>query len=133
MTLVQLRHLVALAESGSFSRAAERVHLTQPALSRSIQSLEEELGGSLFDRIGRRAELTAVGREILERARQLVLDAQDLNERARAAARSAARAARTSALVRFDAATASVISLSGGKPEWAMNSAMVQKGTARSA
>ena len=87
MTLVQLRHLVALAESGSFSRAAERVHLTQPALSRSIQSLEEELGASLFDRIGRRAELTAVGREILERARQLVLDAQDLNERARAAAR----------------------------------------------
>lgn len=87
MTLVQLRHLVALAESGSFSRAAERVHLTQPALSRSIQSLEEELGASLFDRIGRRAELTSVGREILERARQLVLDAQDLNERARAAAR----------------------------------------------
>ena len=87
MTLVQLRHLVALAESGSFSRAAERVHLTQPALSRSIQSLEEELGATLFDRIGRRAELTSVGREILERARQLVLDAQDLNERARAAAR----------------------------------------------
>ena len=87
MTLVQLRHLIALAESGSFSRAAERVHLTQPALSRSIQSLEEELGSPLFDRIGRRAELTSVGREILERARQLVLDAQDLHERARAAAR----------------------------------------------
>lgn len=87
MTLVQLRHLTALAESGSFSRAAERVHLTQPALSRSIQSLEEELGAALFDRIGRRAELTSVGREILERARQLVLDAQDLHERARAAAR----------------------------------------------
>lgn len=87
MTLVQLRHLVALAESGSFSRAAERVHLTQPALSRSIQSLEEELGAALFDRVGRRAELTSVGREILERARQLVLDAQDLYERARAAAR----------------------------------------------
>lgn len=87
MTLVQLRHLIALAESGSFSRAAERVHLTQPALSRSIQSLEEELGSALFDRIGRRAELTSVGREILDRARQLVLDAQELNERARAAAR----------------------------------------------
>lgn len=87
MTLVQLRHLIALADSGSFSRAAERVHLTQPALSRSIQSLEDELGAALFDRIGRRAELTPMGREILERARLLVLDAQDLQERARATAR----------------------------------------------
>ncbi len=87
MTLVQLRHLIALAETGSFSRAAERVHLTQPALSRSIQTLEEELGAPLFDRIGRRAELTPVGREILERARLLVLDAQDLQDRARATAR----------------------------------------------
>jgi DNA-binding transcriptional LysR family regulator len=87
MTLVQLRHLIALAETASFSRAAERVHLTQPALSRSIQTLEEELGAALFDRIGRRAELTPMGREILDRARLLVLDAQDLQERARAVAR----------------------------------------------
>jgi DNA-binding transcriptional LysR family regulator len=86
MTLVQLRHLIALADTGSFSRAAERVNLTQPALSRSIQSLEEELGAALFDRIGRRAELTPMGREILDRARLLVLDAQDLQERARATA-----------------------------------------------
>ena len=87
MTLVQLRHLMALAETGSFSRAAELVFLTQPALSRSIQSLEEELGAALFDRIGRRAELTPVGREIVEQARMLVLDAQELQERARTAAR----------------------------------------------
>jgi DNA-binding transcriptional LysR family regulator len=87
MTLVQLRHLIALADTGSFSRAAERVNLTQPALSRSIQSLEEELGAALFDRIGRRAELTPMGREILDRARLLVLDAQDLQERARATAK----------------------------------------------
>ena len=87
MTLVQLRHLIALAETGSFSRAAQRVHLTQPALSRSIQSLEEELGAALFDRIGRRAEPTPLGREILERTRTLVLDAQELQERARAAVR----------------------------------------------
>ncbi|MFM2120437.1 MAG: hypothetical protein RL722_1905, partial [Pseudomonadota bacterium] len=51
MTLVQLRHLVALAETASFSKAAARVHLTQPALSRSIQALEEELGQALVDRI----------------------------------------------------------------------------------
>jgi len=86
MTLVQLRHLIALADTGSFSRAAERVHLTQPALSRSIQSLEEELGAALFDRIGRRTELTPVGREVLLQARTLVLDAQDLQERAQATA-----------------------------------------------
>lgn len=87
MTLVHLRHLIALADTGSFSRAAERVNLTQPALSRSIQSLEEELGAALFDRIGRRADLTPMGREILDRARLLVLDAQDLQERARATAK----------------------------------------------
>lgn len=86
MTLVQLRHLIALADTGSFSRAADTVHLTQPALSRSIQSLEDELGAALFDRIGRRAELTPVGREIVQRARLLVLDAQDLQERAQATA-----------------------------------------------
>lgn len=90
MTLVQLRHLIALAETGSFSRAADRVHLTQPALSRSVQSLEDELGAALFDRVGRRAELTPMGREVLERARLLVLDAQDLQERARAVARGRA-------------------------------------------
>lgn len=86
MTLVQLRHLIALADTGSFSRAAERVHLTQPALSRSIQSLEEELGVVLVDRVGRRVELTPVGRETLQEARRLVLDAQDFQERARAVA-----------------------------------------------
>jgi DNA-binding transcriptional LysR family regulator len=87
MTLVQLRHLIALAESGSFSRAAEACHLTQPALSRSIQALESEWGVPLIDRVGRRAELTSIGRELLERARQLVADAQDLHERSRAVAR----------------------------------------------
>lgn len=87
MTLVQLRHLIALAESGSFSRAAELVHLTQPALSRSIQALECELGVALVDRIGRRAELTPMGRETLERARQLVFDARELHERTQAVAR----------------------------------------------
>lgn len=86
MTLAQLRHLIALAECGSFSRAAEQSHLTQPALSRSIQALESELGVNLVDRVGRRAELTPLGRETLERARQLVSDARELEERAQAVA-----------------------------------------------
>jgi len=86
MTLVQLRHLIALAQSGSFSRAAQAVHLTQPALSRSIQALEVELGVTLFDRVGRRAEPTPMGREAVERARQVLFDAQELQERGRAVA-----------------------------------------------
>lgn len=79
MTLVQLRHLIALAQSGSFTRAAEALFLTQPALSRSIRSLEDELGHPLFDRVGRRNLLTPFGAETLQRARQLVFDADELS------------------------------------------------------
>lgn len=78
MTLVQLRHLISLAETGSFTRSAQALFLTQPALSRSIRALEEELGQPLFDRIGRRSVLTPFGMEALQRARQLVADADDL-------------------------------------------------------
>ncbi|OUM04385.1 LysR family transcriptional regulator [Variovorax sp. JS1663] len=83
MTLVQLRHLISLAQSGSFSQSAQALHLTQPALSRSIRALEEELGMPLFDRVGRRNELTAFGREVLERARQLVFEADALRDSGR--------------------------------------------------
>jgi DNA-binding transcriptional LysR family regulator len=86
LTLVQLRHLVALADNGSFSRAAEKVHLTQPALSRSIRALEGELGLALVDRVGRRAELTPMGREVIGRARQLIFEAHELQERGRGVA-----------------------------------------------
>lgn len=79
MTLIQLRHLIALAESGSFTRAAQAVFLTQSAFSRSIRALEEELGQPLFDRVGRRAELTPFGREALQRARHLVFEADELS------------------------------------------------------
>jgi len=78
MTLVQLRHFLALAQLSSFSKASLKLHLTQPALTRSIQSLEEELGQPLFDRIGRKSELTAFGRHILDQARTLVDGANNL-------------------------------------------------------
>jgi len=81
MTLVQLRHLIALADHASFSKAAQAAHLSQPALSRSIRALEDELSLPLVDRIGRRVELTAHGREALERARQIVFDADELRAR----------------------------------------------------
>lgn len=78
MTLVQLRHFVSLAESGSFSKSAAELFLTQPALSRSIRALEAELGLPLFDRLGRSSELTPFGRQALGRARELLLSADDL-------------------------------------------------------
>lgn len=80
MTLVQLRHLIELAASGSFSQSAIKLHLTQPALSRSIRALEDELGQPLFDRIGRKNELTAFGSHIVQRARVLVDEANELRQ-----------------------------------------------------
>ena len=80
MTLVQLRHLIELAKLGSFSQTADKLHLTQPALSRSIKSLEDELGQPLFDRIGRKNELTAFGHTILQHAQSLVEGVQELRQ-----------------------------------------------------
>lgn len=80
MTLVQLRHLLSLAQTGSFSKSADAMFLTQPALSRSIRALELELGQPLFDRIGRRSEVTPFGREVVARAGQLVAAADDLRD-----------------------------------------------------
>jgi len=80
MTLVQLRHFVVLAELGAFVQAAKAMYLTQPALTRSIQGLEDELGGRLFDRLGRRIALTPFGHEVLQRARRLVADADALKQ-----------------------------------------------------
>lgn len=85
MTLVQLRHLIGLATSGSFSKAAQALFLTQPALSRSIRALEAELGAPLFDRVGKKNELTPFGREVLERAQHIVFEADELADRGPAA------------------------------------------------
>lgn len=78
MDLRALRHAVALADELSFARAAARVHLTQSALSRSIQALEEELQARLFDRDLRHVALTAIGRQFVERARGLLFEAGTL-------------------------------------------------------
>lgn len=74
----RLGHLIALAEEGSFARAAERVHLSQPALSRSIQALEEEVGMKLFDRAARGVAMTAAGRLLVERARRVLFETRCL-------------------------------------------------------
>jgi hypothetical protein len=80
MTLVQLKHVIELASSGSFSQAALKLHLTQPALSRSIKALEDELDQPLFDRVGRKNELTSFGAHIVQRARVLVDEANELRQ-----------------------------------------------------
>lgn len=70
MELRQLRYLLALADEGSFTRAAQQSNVAQPALSRQIQKLEQELGVPLVDRTSRRVALTAVGHEVVETARR---------------------------------------------------------------
>jgi LysR family hydrogen peroxide-inducible transcriptional activator len=69
MELHQLRYFCAVAETGSFSRAAEQSHVSQPSLSQQILKLEDELGARLFDRLGRSVRLTDVGKTFLPRAR----------------------------------------------------------------
>ena len=78
MTLVQLRHLVSVAKSRSYSRSAAALFLTQPALSRSIRALEDELGQPLFNRVRRHNELTPFGHEVVQRAKQMLFDAEEL-------------------------------------------------------
>lgn len=83
--LRSLRHALALAEHGNFSRAAEALHLTQPALSRSIQSLEADVGAALFERRRGAIEPTDIGRLLLQHARTLDADARDLDRELRLA------------------------------------------------
>jgi DNA-binding transcriptional LysR family regulator len=78
MQLRQLQHLVALAEQGSFGRAAQAVHLSQPALSRSIDTLEDSLQARLVDRAYGTVRFTQAGELVLARARELLADAQQI-------------------------------------------------------
>jgi LysR family hydrogen peroxide-inducible transcriptional activator len=77
MELHQLRYFVAVAETGNFTRAAERSHVTQPALSQQILNLEREVGHKLFHRLGRKAVLTEAGNSFLERARRILFEVEN--------------------------------------------------------
>jgi DNA-binding transcriptional LysR family regulator len=72
--LTPIQHALALAQTRNFARAAEIVHITQPAFSRSIATLERELGVRLFDRLTSGVELTAFGKLLIERGAQLIGD-----------------------------------------------------------
>jgi DNA-binding transcriptional LysR family regulator len=78
MDIKRLKHLVALADERNFGRAAERVHLSQPAFSRSVQNAETELGLQLFDRGSLEVSCTSAGSFVIERARKLLFDSRCL-------------------------------------------------------
>ncbi len=78
MEIHQLIYFVAVAETGSFSRAAERCRIAQPSLSQQIQKLELELGEPLFDRLRRRVMLTDAGIHLLPRAINILAEIQDI-------------------------------------------------------
>jgi LysR family hydrogen peroxide-inducible transcriptional activator len=84
ITLRQLRYLEALAREGHFGRAAERSAISQPALSAQIRDLETDLGVTLAERTPSGARLTAVGAEIVRRARVILAEVADLETYARA-------------------------------------------------
>jgi DNA-binding transcriptional LysR family regulator len=80
MTLQQLQYFTAVAESGSFSGAAEGLHMAQQSLSEQVKRLEAELGVPLFVRAGRRLELTEAGRRFLPEAERTLAAAEEARE-----------------------------------------------------
>jgi DNA-binding transcriptional LysR family regulator len=95
--LRRLRTFVTVADCGAVLRAAQLLHITQPALSRQIRGLEEELGFKLFERIGRGLVLTAQGEQFLDEGRSLLAHAGTLAERAEALRRGDVRELRVAA------------------------------------
>jgi len=86
MSLVQLESFVVVAEEGHVGRAAQRLHVSQPPLTRRIQSLEDELGVELFERTPRGMRLRPAGHELLPRAREILARVDDLQRSLRALA-----------------------------------------------
>jgi DNA-binding transcriptional LysR family regulator len=82
MELRHLRYFIAVAEELSFSRAAERLNVSQPPLGRQIHDLESELNVKLFERNRHEVKLTRVGRALLARARELMREAELLRTHA---------------------------------------------------
>jgi len=82
MELRHLRYFVAIGEEQHYGRAAHRLHVAQPALSRQIQDLEEELGFQLFERLPRGVRLSAAGKLFLEDSRRILRDVTEAMVRA---------------------------------------------------
>ena len=75
MEIYQLRYFLAVAETGSFTKAAQRSFISQPSLSQQILNLEEEFGQKLFHRLGRKAVVTEAGKILLEGAHRKGIEA----------------------------------------------------------
>ncbi|WP_071705923.1 LysR family transcriptional regulator [Murdochiella vaginalis] len=78
MELSQLRYAVKLAETANYSKAANQLYITQPALSQQISALENEIGVKLFERTTRKVDLTEVGKEFVERAQSVLREMDEL-------------------------------------------------------
>lgn len=78
MDIAELEAFLAVVKNGSFSRAAEKIFLTQPAISKRISGLEAKLGLRLFDRIGRRIQLTEAGQTLLPRCQIILNEVSDI-------------------------------------------------------
>lgn len=76
MELQQLRYVLAISRTGSFSRAAEQCHVSQPSLSQQVQKLEDELGERLFDRLKKGARLTSAGELFVQRAARILAEVE---------------------------------------------------------
>ena len=87
MELRHLRYFVAVGEEEHFGRAALRLRVAQPALSRQIQDLEREIGFELFDRLSRGVKISAAGKLFLEEARRILHQVHEATERAQRVAR----------------------------------------------
>jgi LysR family hydrogen peroxide-inducible transcriptional activator len=81
MEMHQLRYFVAVAQTNSFSRAAEACFVSQPSLSQQIAKLEAQVGHRLLDRLGRRVQLTDAGRQLLDSAMAILATVEDAKRR----------------------------------------------------
>lgn len=83
MELRHLRYFVAVGEEQHYGRGAQRLRVAQPALSRQIQDLEEEVGFKLFDRLSRGVKLSTAGKLFLEEARRILQQVDEATKRAK--------------------------------------------------
>ncbi|TMC09529.1 MAG: LysR family transcriptional regulator [Chloroflexi bacterium] len=81
MELHQLRYFVTVVRDGTFTKAAERLYITQPSLSEQIRKLETELGSPLFQRLGRRLALTSAGESLLPHAEKVMFELEQARAR----------------------------------------------------